>query len=183
MPPLTLLSMGNFGVNLLPDSLRADLVAGEIALAYENATILVASDRSGKERKQPRAVDGFSFDPVVGGIQPEDGYFDTKLSGIGAEGEHGARAQQVLHALNHGGTALLLTNLRLAVVGGMPSRVLLSIPAGEIASIRGAPRLLQFGRIEIGFRDGSVVRPNLALLIPRASGRFLRAFETGQPQS
>lgn len=179
--------MGNFGVALIRDELRAQLVAGEVALAFENASMRSSADRSGKTGK-PKLVEGFNA-PTLGnilthdtGFRAEDDYFDAKISGVGVEGAVGSRAQQVASALSELG-ALLLTTQRLAVVDVPSSRILHSIPIGELHSVTRAPRFLQIGRLELTFRDGSVVRPTLAILIPRASARFLRAVETGQPQS
>lgn len=168
---------------MLEESLAAALEPGEVPLAYENATMLTAADRSGKERVQPRLVEGFSPDPVVGGFQEEDGFFDAAISGIGSQGPAGGWGSQIQAALNSEGGALLLTDRRLAVTGGTNARILLSVSRQEIVGMRSAPRILQAGRVEITFRDGSVVRPMLAMLIPRASRRFLSAFETGTPQS
>ncbi|MFT0848271.1 hypothetical protein VR010_11025 [Actinomycetaceae bacterium L2_0104] len=173
--------MGVFGVALLPDQVRANLLAGEAALAYENASMMNAADLSGQKEK-PRIAEGFSWNPVDSGIQPGEGYFESKLSGVGAEGAVGSLGSQVLGATG-AGAHLLLTNYRLAIVDSSSHGFRLSIPRQEIAGIEGAPRLGQFGRIQIVFRDGSVVRPMLGMLLPRAAKRFLRAWQTGQPQS
>lgn len=179
--------MGNFGVALIDEELRAQLVPGEVPLAHEQASMRGAADRSGKAGR-PKLVEGFNG-PSLGniltgdtGFRAEDDYFDSKLSGIGVEGAVGAWGQQVGDAIGFL-NILMLTNQRLAVVEMENRQVILSVPRQELVGVRKAPRLFQAGRLELAFRDGSIVRPTLAVLIPRASNRFLRAFETGEPQS
>lgn len=173
--------MGHFGVALLPDGLLAQLQPGETALGYESASMMGAADRAGRSEK-PRPVTGVDLNPFAGGITTDPDYLTVKLSGVGAAGAPGV-GSQFMAALGSDGDALLLTDRRIMVTRVTTSEVVVQAPSSSIVYMRAAPRLLQFGRLEIGFTDGSVVRPMLAMLIPRATKRFLRAFHTGQPQS
>lgn len=164
----------HFGVEMLPSGARNLLRHGERPVAWEMATFLGGANRAGKSEK-PRAVTGVSADPITGGIQSDPDFFDVALSGAGASGAEGSRADQFMRAFPDGGGILLTTQrlgaLDYSVTGKGVAH--LWIPRKEIVSIERAPRLLQRGRIAITFTDGSVLRPTLGILSPRAARRFL----------
>lgn len=173
--------MGHFGVALLSDEVRALLGENETPIAFEFASMMGSADRTGKHPKT-RLYDGFSWDPVLGGIQAEDGYFESKIAGVGAEGPEGSMGSALLEAIGTG-ASLLLTTDRLMVVEQYKPRVRFQVPRSELIGVRAVPRFGQLGRLELSLRDGSRVRPMLGMIWPAAARRFRRAFRTGQPQS
>jgi hypothetical protein len=77
-------------------------------------------------------------------------------------------------------TTLVLTNARMLVVNHKPSKaptVGWERPLDSVAGISWSPRLLQFGRIELRFRDGSAVRLMAGMISPLAARRFVRAWK------
>lgn len=169
------------GIDLLPDTVRDQLDAGEVPLAWESATQLAGHSAIGGPER-PAADLGFSANPLAGGVTVDQGWVDAKVGGVNAWGAAGSRADAVSRALGDGPANLLLTDRRLAVVvtdaplrGPVTERVAVSLDRRDLVRVERAPRLLQRGRVRLRFVDGSWAMAMMGVFSAAPARRLIAA--------
>lgn len=138
---------------------------------------------SGQELTAQPTDDRVSFDPFDGLDVPTWNRATERLiGGVSLDARQGTDASFLVGSDGRGVamTTLVLTNARILVVNHKPSKaptVGWERPLDSVAGISWSPRLLQFGRIELRFRDGSAVRLMAGMISPLAARRFVRAWK------
>lgn len=158
-------------LSVFADNISAGLEPGEQALFAGLAHYTHGHEELGRE---DRSV---SFDPL-NGVQwePAEAAAERLVGGTTLVGFPGCLAQRLAAAATE---HLVLTDQRLlaGTYGDGPLRTQWQTPRTQVAEVAHRPRLLQFGRVEVGFVDGSVVRLMLGMLSPRPARRLVAAFE------
>lgn len=125
------------------------------------ACAVTASYFAGEERGEP--VPGVSFDPINGlDVAAWNAAAERLVAGVSLSGAPGSLARGLrgaFDALQGGANHLLLTDARLvaADLGSARACVVWQVPRHVLAGVRLKPRLLQRGRVAVGFTDGSVL--------------------------
>ena len=140
----------------------------------------------GQELTAERTDDRVSFDPLNGLDVPRwNRATERFVGGVTLDVRRGSDAGSLVAAdrADLAMTTLVLTGTRLFVAKHKANEA----PSlgwerrrDEVAEIVWSPRLFQFGRIELQFRDGSIVRLMAGLLSPLAARRFVRTREQSQ---
>lgn len=146
------------------------------------ALLMVQYSPGHEQLGQPR--DGVHFDPL-NGLQVDrwERGLERFMGGDTLYAPGGGGRALELRREASGMPHLLLTNQRLVVVHGQPSRpeemrATWWCPLAEIATMRVSPRFLQAGRIFVGFVDGSAIRLMGGMVSARKARRFADAFHS-----
>ena len=139
----------------------------------------------GQELNAEPAVDRVSFDPIDGLDVPRwNRAAERFVGGVILDVRRGSDAASLV-AVDRADlavTTLVLTDARLFVAKHKPNEAPSlgwARPRDSVAEIVWSPRLFQFGRVELRFQDGSIVRLMAGLLFPMAARRFVRTWERG----
>lgn len=169
----------------------ARLYATELAELCEPGQAVVAAlsftYHPGQVLNAEPTDDRVSFDPLNGLDVPRWNRAAERLvGGVTLDARQGPDAASFVAAdrADLAVTTLVLTGSRLFVAkhkGGKALSVGWEGPLASVADIAWSPRLAQFGRIELRFRDGSAVRLMAGVLSPLAARRFVRTWEQSTP--
>lgn len=174
------------GVDLLPAPVAAMLGPGERALSWEPVTNLAQATRVGGG---PRPEVGFSWDPVVGGIEANPEWVGGLVAGYAAGGENGSLGHQLERGIERIATTyVLLTSRRLLLLGEeveSPVRssyhATFAVDRASVRSIDLAPRLLQWGRVRVSFTDDSWGMLVMGIVLRGAARRLIAAVGAERP--
>jgi hypothetical protein len=164
--------MGLYREPLIGDESRLERTADE------------ADPRRSERGEPPTRSDAFvqGFDPLRGGLQVNPRRIDRLLGGVSGAGAPGSVAGRLWRAAKEydGSTYYAVTERRLLLLGAARPgsgeyRSLCEVPRAQVASAtRRGKILLQRGRVEVHFADGSMKAWTTAMLTA-ARGRSLVA--------
>ena len=166
-----------------PARLYATELAALCEPGEEVAAALYFTYHPGQELNAQPTADRVSFDPLNGLDVPRWNLATERfIGGVTLDVRRGSDAASMVAAdrADLAVTTLVLTGARLFVAKHKANEAPSlgwERPRGSVAAVAWSPRLFQFGRIELRFRDGSVVRLMAGLLSPLAARRFVRAWE------
>ena len=170
-----------------PARLYATELAALCEPGEEVAAALSFTYHPGQELNAQPMADRVSFDPLSGLDVPRwNRAAERLIGGVTLDVRRGTDAASMVAAdrADLAVTTLVLTGARLFVAKHKANEA----PSlgwercrDEVAEIAWSPRLLQFGRIELRFRDGSIVRLMAGVLSPLAARRFIRTWEQSMP--
>lgn len=158
-------------LTVFSDNIAAGLETGERALFAGLAHYPNGHEDLGREDRS------LSFDPLTG-VQwaPAEDAVERLVGGTTLVGFPGCLAQQCARAAE---SSLVLSDRRLLVAtyNDGPLRTHWQSPRHDLVRVMHRPRLLQHGRVEFGFGDGSAVRLMLGMLSPRQARRLVAAYD------
>lgn len=168
---------------MLDERVEALLAPNETPLVYELAHQLGGHNAIGGDRN-PRPEVGMDWDPFSGGVVVNSDWMSAKTGGISAQGATGSIADGFNRALNAHMCSILLTDRRLALAADVSPlttmktnmQLTMSIDRRAVRAIVGKRRLLQAGRVQITFVDGSWVTAMMGMFSARPANRLIAAF-------
>lgn len=138
---------------LYAEAIAPLLAPGERLLSATMVTYFAGEERVGEE---PGGID---FDPLLGLVVPAwEAAMQRALTGVSLMGRPGSLAHRLLDAMSWG-NHIVVTDARILVADlGDTGSLAWEAPRSIVVHAAVTPRLLQRGRVTLGFSDGSVLR-------------------------
>lgn len=136
---------------------------------------------SGRER-HPHEVNNVTFDHLNGlSVDAWENAAVQAIQGLTLDVRRGRMAAEMAEAASGASSFIAVTTERLLILDGLSDpegpHIGFSARLSDVAVLKHDPRLpLEIGRILVGFRDGSLMRLWMGLVLPVAARRFAASF-------